>query len=304
MTNVSPDIHMEGSQSMAGALSLTMPHISDIGILYEYTKYQLEDMLVNTATRSEGPMVLPRAFALLRLLAEESKGLNLSDIATQLEVPKSSLSATLKALTEQEFLIRQGSLYHLGSESFSLASVILAGRSIRQIARPYLEKTMENCGETVLLAVLDSDLRHASYIDIVESPKSVRFTVSIGTRRPLYANACGRLFLAYQPESLRRAYLDTENLKPITEKTVTDRAGIETVMETIREQGISVTLGDYSADSGGFAAPIFNFDGELVAALTIAVPISRGIREEDRFRDVAKHSARAISKTLGYQEDR
>jgi len=253
--------------------------------------------------KSDGPMVLPRAFALLRLLASVPQGLNLSDISAQLDVPKSSLSATLKALTEQKFLIRQGSLYHLGSESFSLASVILAGRSIRQIARPYLERTMEACGETVLLAVLDPGMQHASYIDIVESPKSVRFSVSIGTQRPLYASSCGRLFLSHQSESARQTYLSNVTLDAVTDKTIVEREALADVLDNIYKEGVSVTLGDYSQDSAGFSAPIFNSDGELVAALVIGVPISRGLREIDRFREVAVQSAQAISKVLGHNEE-
>jgi len=257
--------------------------------------------LEKTVARSDGPMVLPRAFALLRLLASVPQGLNLSDISARLDVPKSSLSATLKAMTEQEFLLRHGSLYHLGSASFSLASVILAGRSIRQIARPYLEQTMEECGETVLLAVLDTDMKAASYVDIVESPKSVRFSVSIGTRRPLYASACGRLLLAYETEAHRSQYLETVNLEAVTDKTVVERGALSAVLADIYKNGVSITLGDYSPDSAGFAAPIFNSDGEVVAALVIAVPISRGLREKDRFREVAIQSAHKISKVLGHK---
>ncbi|MEH6495033.1 MAG: IclR family transcriptional regulator [Pseudomonas marincola] len=251
--------------------------------------------------RSDGPMVLPRAFALLRLLASVPQGLNLSDISARLDVPKSSLSATLKAMTEQEFLVRQGSLYHLGSASFSLASVILAGRSIRQIARPYLERTMDTCGETVLLAVLDTDMKSASYVDIIESPKSVRYSVSIGTRRPLYANASGRLLLAYASEAHQNKYLETVSLEAVTDKTIVERDTLQTVLNDIYKNGVSITLGDYSEDSAGFAAPIFNSDGEVVAALVIAVPISRGLREKDRFRDVAIQSAQKISKVLGHK---
>jgi DNA-binding IclR family transcriptional regulator len=255
-----------------------------------------------SASKKEGPMVLPRAFSLLRHLAQTPGGLTLSDISNRLDAPKSSLSSTLKALTEQQFLKREGAQYFLGPEAFSLASVILAGRSIRRIARPYLERAMEQCGETVLLAALDDDQRHATYIDVIESPKSVRFTVSIGTRRPLYANACGRLFLAHQSETVRRAYFSSTELTPITDKSIVERSKLEDVLGDIRNTGISQTLGDYSPDSAGFAAPIFNSDGTMVAALTIGVPISRGLREEKRFIQIAGNTAREISKILGYSD--
>lgn len=255
----------------------------------------------SAVVRSEGPMVLPRAFALMRLLATMPQGLNLSQISTELDVPKSSLSATLKALTEQGFLLRQGTIYHLGSESFALASVILAGRSIRQIAKPYLEKTMEACGETVLLAVLDTDQKHASYVDIVESPKSVRFSVSVGTQRPLYGASCGRLFLAYMSEEDQKNYIDNVKLEAFTDKTITDKKELKKALDRTVAKGVSVTLGDYSQDAGGFSAPIYNSDGRIVAAITIGVPISRGLRETDRFIAEVVSAAEDISRVLGYK---
>lgn len=258
---------------------------------------------MSTKTKSDGPMVLPRAFALLQLLAEETRGLNLSDISGRLDVPKSSLSSTLKALTEQMFLERNGAIYTLGSEAYALSAKILAGRSIRQVAQPYLQKTMEKCEETVLLAVLDSDKRHATYIDCIESPKSVRFAVTIGTRRPLYANACGRLFLAHQSESFHDAYFKEVKMVPVTEKTITDPTDMKTLLSKIRADGISITLGDYSHDAGGFAAPIFNSGGDLIAALTIEVPISRALRETKRFKEAAIQAASEISRLHGYTEE-
>jgi DNA-binding IclR family transcriptional regulator len=258
--------------------------------------------LAVSTIRTDGPMVLPRAFALLRLLAEEASGLNLSAVAANLDVPKSSLSATLKALTEQGFLNRTGSLYTLGPESYALASIILAGRSIRQIARPHLEQAVEDSGETVLLAVLDTDQRHFTYIDLVESPKSVRYSVAVGTRRPLYATSCGRLFLAYQSDAWRKTYFSNVEMKPVTEKTVTGVAALEILLADIRKEGLSVTLGDFSPDVAGFAAPIFNSEGEMIAALAVAMPVSRGVQHQDSFRETAIQSARSLSRTFGYKE--
>jgi len=245
-------------------------------------------------------MVLPRAFALLRLLAGEQQGLTLSVIAAHLEMPKSSLSSTLKALTDQKMLKRTGALYFLGPEAYSLASVILGGSGIRQIARPFLEKTMDACGETVLLAVLDSDMQHFTYIDIVESQNSVRYSVPIGTRRPLYSTCCGRLFLAFQPAASRQTYFDTATLRPLTGKTIVDHGDLMTCVDAIGHAGLSITMGDFSDDAAGFAAPILNAEGDMIAALAIGVPLSRGEREKRKFSDAVIQSARDISKVLGF----
>lgn len=250
--------------------------------------------------RMEGPMVLPRAFSLLRLLADQPQGMNLSAISTDLDVPKSSLSSTLKALTDQGYLSRKGTLYFLGSAAYSLASTILAGRTIRQIARPYLKRTMEQTGETVLLAELDPDQQFASYIDSVESDKSIRFSVPIAARRSLYCSAAGRIFLAYMSDRQRENYYDAAKMEKLTDNTATDRVSLEKIMSEIRETGVSITMGAYSADASGFAAPVFNSDGDIVAAVTIGVPLSRAEREKQKYIDAARKAGSDISNILGY----
>lgn len=256
--------------------------------------------MAKEVTRTEGPMVLPRAFSLLRLLADHPQGMNLSAIATELDVPKSSLSSTLKALTDQGFLTRQGTLYFLGSEAYALASTILAGRTIRQIARPYLEQAMELTGETVLLAQLDVDQKFSSYIDSVESEKSIRFSVPIAARRALYCSAAGRVFLAFMSERQRKAYYDQTNMEKLTDNTATDRVELERIASDIRESGVSITMGAYSADAAGFAAPIYNSDGDVIAAIAIGVPVSRAEREKQKYIDAALKTGADISKILGY----
>ena len=256
--------------------------------------------MTKTATRVEGPMVLPRAFSLLRLLAEEPQGMNLSDMAAHLDMPKSSLSSTLKALTDQGYLARKGTLYFLGSEAYGLASTILAGRTIRQISRPYLEQTMEATGETVLLSQLDADQKFASYIDTVESNKSIRFSVPLAARRALYCSAAGRVFLSFMTDRQRANYYDSVVLERLTDATQTDRVELEQVVSEIRATGISITMGTYSADAAGFAAPIFNSDGDVIAALTIGVPVTRAERGSQKYIDAAIKAGADISKTLGY----
>lgn len=254
---------------------------------------------MSVGVRQEGPMVLPRAFALLRLLAGSPEGLSLSDIATRLEVPKSSLSSTLKALAEQGYLARKRALYSLGPQSYALASAILAGKTISQIARPSLQKAMEACGESVLLATLDPDGAHLTYIDIAESPNPVRYAVPVGTKRPLYATACGKLFLSERSEEARNAYYKATALEKKSDMTVTDPAALEAQLRALRESGVSITVGEYSPDAVGFAAPIRGPGGVLAAALVIAAPISRGRREAERFARLAVATAGEISGILG-----
>ncbi|MFV0472844.1 MAG: IclR family transcriptional regulator [Pikeienuella sp.] len=254
---------------------------------------------MSEGARQEGPMVLPRAFALLRLLAGSPAGLNLSDIAARLGAPKSSLSSVLRALVEQGYLRRERTLYSLGPQSYALASVIVAGRSIGEVARPFMRKALEEGGETVLLGVLAPGGDHLTYVDIAESSNPVRYAVPVGTRRPLYATAAGKLFLAERSAAARRAYCRGAALEPFSEATCVEPETLEAQCLAVRESGVSITHGEYSPDASGFAAPVRGPDGALAAALVIAAPSTRGRREEARFAGLAMETAREISGVLG-----
>ena len=251
--------------------------------------------------KKELPMVLPRAFALLRLLAMHREGLNLSAVSNLLDVPKSSLSTTLRALSEKGYLQLSGSLYQLGPETFSLASIVLEGQTLHQVAHPVLEDVTSLSGETTLMATLDSDRRQMTYIDIVESRDPIKYAVPIGTRRPLYSTAGGQLFLSNFSEKELTEYWQDVELERISTKAVLLPSKIESRFARIRKTGVSVTHGEYSSQATGFACPIWNSQGALEAVLVIGAPSSRVENNLDRYSEILQHAAEKISRTLGYQ---
>lgn len=200
-------------------------------------------------------------------------------------------------------LARDGQLYRLGGEAFALASMIVAGRGLRQTVRPVLEQICQETGETVLFGVPSGDGRTITYSDFVESPKSIRFAVEVGAKRPYYASACGLVILAHQLAGERDAYL-TQSYRPaLTERTMIDQDQLNARLYTIREEGIAVTLGDYSPDAAGFAAPVRDSQGRVIAALSIGVPVTRGEREADQLCDAAKRGAKTLSRMLGFRPE-
>lgn len=258
-------------------------------------------MTQTPATRSEGPMVLPRAFALLRLLADAPNGLTLSALSAALEVPKSSLSSTLKALTEQGFLSREGTLYSLGGEAYRLASTILTGRSLRQIARPYLQQAMLDCDETVLLAQPDADGVSVTYVDQVETAQPIRFSVPLASRRGLYCSAAGQVVLAHLSEAARDSYYAATALEPLTPRTPADRLAVEEIVAQVKHSGLAQTDGVNTSDAAGFAAPVYDADCALTAVVCIAAPRARAVEKVETLREVVRETAADLSATLGYR---
>jgi IclR family acetate operon transcriptional repressor len=246
------------------------------------------------------PRSLGRVLGLLEAIAQAPSGLSLAQLSAALGSPKSSLLNLLRPLVESGHLAHQGGRYELGPAAFRLAGEILARRQLSSLLRPYLAELAAQSGETAFLCVIDREAGLATYVDCIDSPQMVRYTVRAGTARPLYCSAAGRLLLAYQPAAWRQAYLRRTPLVPLTSRTVTDPGRLNQILREARAQGFTVTLGEVVPDAGGIAAPVCNRDGSVDAALLIGAPLVRFRRELAGLKRIIAGVAARASAALGF----
>ena len=127
---------------------------------------------------------------------------------------------------------------------------------------------------------------------------------SIGSRSPdLHAGAVGKLFLAHKSErEIERYFTEREPLLRYTAYTPISREAVSQEIRTIRAQGYSISNEEVAEGMYGIAAPIRDRRGSVVAAITIAVPVSRSRPDErERHQTVVIDAARRISANLGYR---
>lgn len=247
-----------------------------------------------------GPMLLGRVLRVLRVLADECDGATLAELHVRLGVPKTSMLVLLRALLAEGYVQRADTRYRLGAEAFALGSALVAARTLGIVATPFLHDARAKSGETVLIASIDRSAGRLTYTQVVESHKPVRYAVPAGTTRPLFASSAGRVLLAFQPEAWTHEYLRTAERRKMTESTVTDRRQLGRLIERIRVEGYATTIGEVTPDVAGFAAPIFEADGRVDAALIIAAPIERGRVSAERLTGIAIDTARDLSIALGH----
>src|SRR5207244_1854136 len=123
--------------------------------------------------------------------------------------------------------------------------------------------------ETVLLGVINREAEVMTYVEIIDSPRPVRYQIPVGTTRPLYASTAGRLLLAYTDKAWRDAYMGSVTFKSRTAQQMT-RTSLTQELGRIREAGLSCAIDTYSKGLAAVAAPVFDADGTCVASLNIA----------------------------------
>jgi DNA-binding IclR family transcriptional regulator len=216
---------------------------------------------------------LLRTLRIIEHVAGSPDGSTLARLSVELKSPKSSLLGLLRPLCGFGYVAFANGRYVLGPAAYRLGVTIMPTLSMSRIALPILRQLAEQCEETVLIATLDREAGRATYIEKIESSRSIRYTVPLGTARPLYCSAAGRVLLAHADREYIEHYLRTETFEPLTPQTLTRPAELRAMLPNIRQQGLAVTVGEVSSDVAGFAAPIFNHQGLVIAALAIGAPV-------------------------------
>lgn len=243
---------------------------------------------------SGGPRSVMRILGLFEALSENAEGLSLADLSITLAAPKSSLLTLLRPLVAERYLSHIDSRYRLGARTFRLSANILSARRFRNLLEPYLAELAEASRETVYFAVLDKESQVATCIEVVDSPQAIRYSVPVGMTLPLYLTAAGNVLLAFQDDEWQDNYIRTAKLQKLTDKTPT-RATLRRQLATVREDGAAVSLGRWTTESAAISAPVFNADGSLAGALTLAGPAERLEQDIERLEQLVRSSASAAS---------
>lgn len=236
-----------------------------------------------------------RVVAALEALTRSEEGLGLAELSLAVGAPKSSLLGILRSLVALGYLAHSHGLYRLGPRSFRLAADMLAVRRFPTLVRPVLQDLHARTQETVFLVQLDEVARRSTYVEGIDSPNPIRYTVPTGTTRPLYVSAGGLMLLAFQDTAFIDSYLGSVSLDPLTPRTITDVDKLRQRLQTIRRDGFAVSLGETVPGAAGLAAPIFNADGSVTAGLLIAAPIERFEKRLPEFKRLLREATSLVS---------
>jgi DNA-binding IclR family transcriptional regulator len=221
--------------------------------------------------RASAIQVIARAGHILRALAEESRGLSLSDLAARVELPRSTVHRIITAL-ESEGLVAAASpngRYQLGPELFRLAAGAHSELGID--FRPVLRTLSAETNETVDLSVLIGD--RVSFIDQVAAPQRLRAVSAIGASFPAHCTANGKALLACYSDAFLRRLLPAQ-LPAVTPNTITDREQLLEQIATIRSRGVAVDREEHTVGICAVGAALQDAHGP-VAALSVPVPTQR-----------------------------
>ncbi len=243
---------------------------------------------------------IQKAGELLALFDRDHSDWGVREVAVKLKMAKSSTHDLMSSLAKLGLLNKtENNRYRLGWRLVTLSETLLATTELLREARPVMEELAAQYQETIHLAVLDDT--QAVYVDKLEGRQAVRVELtSLGARLYAHCSALGKVLLAYRPEDEVRRIIRTAGLPKFTPNTITNEEELGQALAKIRKQGYSYDLEEILADLCCVAAPIYNYAGQVIAAISMSLPAYRFRRSQTEYRDAVVRTAKIISERLGY----
>ena len=254
-------------------------------------------------SNQNGTQAVDRAARLLAEVVHSADPMTFTELSAITGLAKSTTSRLLLALERNGLVRRDDHGRFLPGEMFvSFAWRGGAEAGLIAVAQPFLERLGKATGETINLGVSSNGM--VEQISQVDSTYLIGGTNWVGMSVPLHCSALGKVLLAYgtaqlppgppgQPGQLERR----------TGKTITTEAALRADLADVRVRGYAVTDEELEPGLVAVAAPIYGYDGSVVAALSVSGPASRMAR--DGLATAASQCAEeaaGLSAVLGYRQ--
>ena len=220
-----------------------------------------------------------RALQILECFMDRETEWTLKELVDHLDLPSTTVFRQVSTLAERQYLVQDPvrKSYRVGPRLMLLASAILGQSDLRRVARPELDK--------------------------VETHRSIVCNTQIGGRAPAYATSSGKAMLSCQNEAYIDDYCQWMNRKayPLTSNTITDSDQLRSQLVQARLNGYAMDDGEIEAGLICVAAPVYDMNRKVVAAVSISGPDYRMREDQEVMIREARQTAHNISRLLGYR---
>lgn len=240
-----------------------------------------------------------RTLEVLEALAASPRRRSLVDLSRALSIPKSSLHAILRTMTQRGWVEADdtGTRFGLGMRALQVGAAYLESDDAVGLLAGVLDDLSRQFGETVHLGRLDGP--NVVYLAKRESVHPLRLYSAIGRHLPAHATALGKALLAQHRDEAVDARL-TWPLPALTRHTITDPDAVHAELARIRDSGHAVDREENTDGIVCFAVGV-PLQSPATDAISLSIPAAR-LTDELQARIIAAlhrsaeqvHAARAL----------
>lgn len=244
-----------------------------------------------------------RIFQVMEMLADNGE-MGLMELSAALGLHKSTVHRLLMSLiymgyAKQDEVTQK---YMLSYKIVNMAGKVIERTDILQVARPYMERLSDICGEAVHLVQRDGS--NILYIYKIEAKVgTIRMVSHVGMVHPMYCSGVGKAIMATLPEEEIKQIWEESTIEKKTDKTITDFGKLMKTLEEVRENGYALDDEENEKGVRCIAACLYGHQNEVKYAFSISGPTSRMTKE--RVKELAKDVRKVqeeLSRELGYYQ--
>jgi DNA-binding IclR family transcriptional regulator len=243
---------------------------------------------------------LDRAFAVLDLLGESDTPLGLAQVASSLQLHKSTAHRFLMVLERHHMVERTGNgKFRLGLRLFDFGNRAIEQYDLRDRAQPHLRRLVSETEETAHLCILEQ--AHVIYIDKIEPARSVRMITRVGASNPVHCTSVGKAILAFLPEERIAEVIRRTRFERFTHRTIATPEALRAEIEKTRRRGYAVDDEELEEGLRCIAVPVLDAQKQPVAAVSVSGPSFRVTAQ--KLPAIANHllqCVRGISSDMGF----
>lgn len=242
-----------------------------------------------------------KAFSIFEVFLNHDEDLSIKDISNISGITPGTVHRITSILVKRGYVVQPKirQKYSLSTVKLvDFAKIVQHKLKIKTVAAPYLRELSQATNEAVAMAHLLGNV--AFIITMINLEHMMSFRQESSTLS-LYSTGMGKILMAHMSEKELHNYFDTVTLKPRTPNTVTKIADLKKQLKQIHQDGIAFEDEEHELGIRTVAAPVKNWENNVVAAISVFAPSVR--LTKDRMQEIAplvKKYAFEISKAMGY----
>lgn len=216
-----------------------------------------------------------RALKVLLLMAEWDRPAGVTETSNSLKVPKASISRILSTFKEYDFVIQnpETETFCLGPGILRVSEKVRLKDILVQLARPFLGSLAEKTGEVSNLGIIHN--RKVLVLSSVERLADSRITVHLGPIAELHCSSLGKALLVDKSPHSISSLVGDPPFPALTANTKTTLEELREEINTVKSTGISIDNEETEEGLMCIGAPIQDWNGKVLAAISVSAPKSR-----------------------------
>jgi len=241
---------------------------------------------------------LAKGLRVLQTFNDGPEKMTLSDVARVSNLPRAGARRLLLTLHALGYMKTDGKYFELSPKVLELGFSYLSSQNYLSIASPVLEDLRDELDEAVSVTTLEGS--EVVYVARFTVDRVMTLAMDIGSRKPAYCTAMGRVLLGDLPETKVREVLNQSNMRQITKKTLHNVSDVSAAICEVRQQGYCLIDRELEESLIAISVPLTNHSGKVLAAVNVCGhPGNLSLEDlETRCLPALQEATRKIAKML------